>query len=266
MPGDNTLLDFINSVRDLIRKQEPRPSEGKVTELAERIGISAPNGEDVDERIHKIGQEALRDTEVRARFLKEIPEVFSDHDFVKKLEDLKKKYPDYSGEASGQTSAAEPRAQISQDGDEEVVGDVFHRIQSVSALRDKFQDVLFGVELPDHSNALDLHDQLLAALNGIRNNHDMLKSDSGDLPARVRALLSALTLIEDDIESCLDALSYFSVISDSIIEARKTALAAGITEADRTSAELIRLRELNHCREQVRYRLNRLHEDCGRIK
>jgi len=76
MPEDYALLDFINDVTELITKQTPAPSEEQVIMLAQKIGISVPGGHLVDFQIHQIGQQALRDSALRSRFLEKITKVF----------------------------------------------------------------------------------------------------------------------------------------------------------------------------------------------
>ena len=262
MPGadltDNELLRrFHNSVIDLISGQ--RPTETNVQHLAERADVEYPAG-DAKDAVYKIVALARRDREVRARLLEEIPNVFPR--IADELAGLINSFPD-PGALVG-TSA--PEVEATEGVNDEALEDVVTRVRSAGALRSKFRDVLFGEEQFDRLHVPDLHAQLLAALTEIASGREILMNRSGQHSVRARRLLSALARIEDDIEACLSALIYFAHVSQSTEDARKTMPGAGITDTDRATAELVRFRELNYCREQVCYRLNRLSEDCDRVR
>jgi hypothetical protein len=235
------LLDFSNAVTDLIKGEGP--SDAKVNQLRDRTGVPQLTAEDTPDLIHKVVSKAFRDTALRERLLEQIPLLFPSVE--ESLEQLKASYA-----SSGSPGFAT---------------DIIVPVRAAGALRGKFRDVLVGEAHLDPQDISDLRDQLLGALNQISNSLELLIGKPADTPAKVRRLTSMLTRIEGEIESCLDALVYFGQVNDSVEDARKASSRVGITEADRATAELVRLRELNYCREQIRYRLARLSEDCNRV-
>jgi hypothetical protein len=261
LSNDYSLRDLCNDLEDLILQHCPRDEELK--RLAERCDLAPPIAEQTSDLIHNIVQEAYRDAKVRNSLLKQTPLVFPK---LVGFNELNEKFRAAAEQNSAGASTPGTQIRASDGWHDEAVQDVVARVRSVSALRSKFRDVLLGEEQLDRLHAPDLREQLLTALNGITDGRNILMSRSGDLPVQVRRLLSALGRIEDDVESCLEALIYFSQVSRSAEEASRATPSVGITDADRATAELIRLRELNHCREQVLYRLRRLSEDCDRIR
>ena len=238
---DFRLLDFSNAVSDLIKRE--KPSDAKVNELRDRTGVPQLTSEGTPDLIHKVVSYAFRDPILRERLLKQIALLFPSS--TDSLEQLKFSYA--SNGSSG------------------FVEDIVVGVRTAGVLRSKFRDILVGDVHLDPQNIIDLRDQLLSSLNQISNSLDLLIGRPGDTPAKFRRLASMLTRIEDGIESCLGALVYFSQVNDSIEDGRKASSRAGITEADRATAELVRLRELNYCREQIRYRLTHLSADCNRV-
>jgi hypothetical protein len=257
LADDELLRRFHNSVIDLILGQGP--TEADLQQLAQRCELECPAG-GAKNAVYLIVAQARRDSEIRARLLEEIPKVFPK--ITDQLDGLIKTFPDPTALAG--TPA--PEVETAETGDGEVFEDAVLRVRSAGALRGKFRDVLFGEEQLGRLHVPDLHEQLLVALNEIASGREILMTGSGRLSVRVRRLLSALARIEDDIEACLGALIHFANVSRSTEDARQATSGAGTTDTDRASAELVRLRELNYCREQVCYRLNRLSEDCDRVR
>lgn len=234
------LLDFANAVADLIGRAQP--SAAQVKRLGSRTGVPEMAGEDSADLTHKIVHTAFRDPELRRRLLKETAALF----------------PELATELQDRTTSHEDYCHSSLN--EELIG----RVRSASALRSKYREILISETHLDPQHVSDLREHLLSSLTQISNSRDVLMSGSGDLPSSTRRLHSMLARIEGDIESCLDALIYFGQVNDSIEKARRNSR-LGITESDQATAELIRLRELNHCREEIRYRLTYLSEECDRI-
>ena len=74
--------------------------------------------------------------------------------------------------------------------------------------------------------------------------------------------MTCLGKIEDEIFICLDSLWYYMAVYSIFEDSKRMAADLGVAEADRAAAEMLRLRELNHARSQVRFRLSRVSEEC----
>jgi hypothetical protein len=249
------LRDFSNAITDLIKGANPL--ETKVIELGDRTGVESFKAESTSFRIHQTVTMAFRDPALRDRLLSKIPEVFPE--LKEGLAELRITFRDYRVSARGPAVDAPPGGGYEHELGEEIAS----RVRAAGALRSKFREVLLGEVSLDRAQADDISDQLLTALSQISSGRALLAS--GEALANSRRLASMLNRVEGAVESCLDAVIYFGQVSQSIEDARGTSSRVGVTEADRATAELMRLRELNHCREQIRSRLTRLSEHCDRI-
>jgi hypothetical protein len=250
--------DFANEVENLIWEQQP--TDAQINRAATRAGIrGVTRGDDTQDHLFNVVTAAFRREVLRDRFLGKIVEIFPDL-----REPLEEKKRTYIGSEDSTQPEDLPGVSPGRAGALSSAEDILGRISAVGELRSKYREVLLAdaqlVPLP----MTDLRSDLLAALSQIGGSRDSLINSQSHLSGEMRRLLSMLARIEDGIESCLDAMIYYSQVNDSIENTRRTTLAVGITEADRATAELVRLRELNYCREEFRHRLTRLSEDCGR--
>ena len=235
------LLDFANEVADLIVAEQP--SMAQVKRLGSRTGFLEIASEDVTDLLHEIVHKAFRDPQLRPRLLKEANQLFPN--LAEKLQGLTNSYDNDRLSSLKEEIAA--------------------RVHDTGLLRSKFREILISETHLDPQDINDIRGLLLASLNQISGSRDVLASGTRDIPPPIRRLNGMLTRIEGYIESCLSALIYFAQVNDFIEGFQRNSSRVGITEADRATAELIRLHELNHWREEIRDRLARLSEECDRI-
>jgi hypothetical protein len=259
---DDRELEFKNAVTELLWNEEL--TETQLGLLRAQIGIPDLKREDSRDFAHQIVFTAFREANRRNLLLQRIPIIFPSikTDLDKLIERHSRSDPETSSAPNDRVDGPE----LTLDEDEPVgaANEIASRVRAVAELRNKYRASLLEEARVDATNMTDLRGELLAALKEIGDSRDTLVRRSGQLPMSVRRLLSMLTRIEDGLESCLDAIIYYIQVGDSIENSRRTTPGVGITDADRATAELVRLRELNYSREQVRYRLARLSEDCER--
>jgi hypothetical protein len=133
-------------------------------------------------------------------------------------------------------------------------------VRRTKDLKLKFRTLLSSQELT-RVDVEEISDKLTESASGIEA---LLRAyPVGEkLSISARRLLMSLGRIEGEIFKCFDSLWYYNVVHSILEESRSVTANIGIAEADRAAAEMLRLRELNQARSQIRFRLERITEEC----
>lgn len=110
----------------------------------------------------------------------------------------------------------------------------------------------------------DLHASVAKALALMRDAGDLYRPAAAEA-APTRRARAAVARVEEDAERCLDAVWYLRSVTRLGEDWDAPALPGSAGETDRASAALVRLRETDQARGQLRARLRRLAETCRRL-
>ncbi len=107
-----------------------------------------------------------------------------------------------------------------------------------------------------------MHGEIGKLVELIRDGREMQRRNraSSRLERRVG---TAVARVEEDAARVVDAVWYLRAVLRLSEETEQTLPIAG-ADSDRTSAALVRLREVDQARAQIRARLRRLEETCSR--
>lgn len=259
MVDEDRELKFRNALEDLILSATDQ-NRDKVVRLAQRSGIKdPPENEDVGSCANNIVHVKARSSKVLLSLLTNLPTVCKGPEKAKTdelnhlIRELALIFPETIGD--------KPSPRSREDGeDDTLLATAIDLVRRTKDLRLKFQPILSGQELTS-ADIAEINDQLsrsAASISELRQAYPIESKPS----ASVRRLLAGLTRIENELFRCFDALWYYGQVY-SILEASRNADAdIGVTEADRAAAEMPRLRELNHARSHIRFRLSRVIEEC----
>ncbi len=255
------LLDFRNHVEELILSATARDRD-KVTWLARKAGIAdSPDNNDVGACVNIIVFEKARSARTFQGLLKHLPHVCGELDGDKSerlnqlLEELNQLFPELQKETGASVDST-----ASADEASGLFNAAIDLVRRTKDLKLKFRTLLSSQELT-RVDVEEISDNLIESASGIEA---LLRAYpiEGKPSISARRLLMSLGRIEDEIFRCFDSLWYYTVVHSSLEESRSATAGTGVAEADRVAAELLRLRELNQARAQIRFRLNRITEEC----
>lgn len=258
---DPRVLQLRNDVEELILSATGRDPE-KVAWLARKAGITdPPDNHDVGVCVNIIVFEKARPARILLDLLRYLPSVCGEleRDKSDKLnqlhEGLNQLFPEVR-QAAGESA----ESMGSADEADGLFNAAIDLVRRTKDLKLKFHSLLSGQELT-RVDVEEISDNLSESASGIEA---LLRAYSvGTKPSiSVRRLLVSLGRIEGEIFRCFDSLWYYSVIHSSLEESRSATANISIAEADRAAAEMLRLRELNQARSQIRFRLDRITEEC----
>jgi hypothetical protein len=258
---EDAVLQFRNDVEALILSATGGDPD-KVTRLAHKAGITdPPDNHDVGVCVTIIVFEKARSGKKVLDLLKYLPDVCGELEgdkpkkLNKLLDDLNRLFPEVR-QATG--ASAEPMDSAADASELYNAGiDVVRRTKD---LKLKFRTLLSSQELT-RIDVEEISDKLSASASDIEA---LLRAHpAGERPSiPARRLLMSLGRIEGEIFKCFDSLWYYNVVHSILEESRSAAANISIAEADRAAAEMLRLRELNQARSQIRHRLDRIIEEC----
>lgn len=254
---DDRVLQFRNDVEELILSATDEDPD-KIARLARKAGFNdAPDDHAVGYRVNIIVFEKARSGKKLLDLLKHLPSVCDGlaSDKTERLNQLlgtlNQLFPEMRQATAGTDSAYEAS---------ELYNAAIDLVRRAKDLRLKFRTLFTGQELT-RVDVEEISNELSESASGIEA---LLRAyPAGDLlsiPAR--RLLMSLGRIEGEIFKCFDSLWYYNVVHSILEESRGLTANIGLAEADRAAAEMLRLRELNQARSQIRFRLERITEEC----
>jgi hypothetical protein len=261
MGDDARELQFRNHLEEFILEATAGDRD-KVVRLARKVGITdPPSHDDVGVCVTAIVFDKARSPVKCLDLLKYLPQVCDklEQDMSdrrdKLLEELKQLFPGVR-QAAGESA----ESMDSADEADELFNAAIDLVRRTKDLKLKFHSLLSGQELT-RVDVEEISGKLSESASGIETV--LSAYPVGTKPSiSARRLLISLGRIEDEIFRCFDSLWYYTAVHSILEESRSATGNVSIAEADRAAAEMLRLRELNQARSQIRFRLNRITEEC----
>jgi hypothetical protein len=262
MEDEDRVLKFRNDLEDLILSTTGRAPD-KVARLARKAGIKdPPDNNDVGSCATNIVHEKARSPKVLLNLLDYLPNVCDDlekkdiDELNRLIKELKLLFPMvHQVAADGSPGSGNPVGET-----EALFEAAIDLVRRTKDLRLKFQPLRSGQELT-LVDVAEINNQLSESASDIAELLQAYPIESKP-SISARRLLASLSRIEDEIFRCFDSLWYYAQVHSILEASRRADTGIGVAEADRAAAEMLRLRELNHARSQVRFRLSRVSEEC----
>jgi hypothetical protein len=256
------LRQFRNDLEDFILGAADRDPD-KVARLARRAGITdPPDNHDVGVCVNIIVFEKARSASKLLDLLRYLPNVCGEFEKDKSetlnqlREELYQLYPEVRKAAGGPADSTDSADEV---------GGLFNAaidvVRQTKELKLKFRTLLSSQELT-RVDIEEISGRLTESASGIEEVLRAYPVGERAPSIAARRLLMSLGRIEEEIFRCFDSLWYYTVVHASLEESRSATANIGPAEADKAAAEMLRLRELNQARSQIRFRLNRITEEC----